>query len=150
MGNFLHNLPTVGQFFTDPAEKRDKNAYIELMNNEFDAGRLHLLPATMDEKNVQLADEMLAHRWLERSIGTAKRLEDPKTKNDLCDAALYGWRVCDHRRPQPRDRKVEYHTQEWWDKWKAESKLKAEAQHLARKYGNENDMSRMDKDWWHG
>lgn len=135
-------------YFTEPAEKRDKNAYIELFNNELDAKRLHILPPRFDEERSTLADEMLGHRWLEKTIGTEKRKEDPKTPNDLCDASLYAWRVCDHRRPVPKDRKVDVQSEEWWKNWKAEQLLKATAEHLARKAGGLNDMRNMDKDWW--
>lgn len=133
----IHSL-----YFDAPADKKDKNAYIELFNTELDAGRIHIL------RGNPLGDELLENRWLEKSLGTPKRTEDPKTPNDLCDAALYAWRVCDHRRPVPPDRKVLVEqSREWWNEQKRISYEKALAQHKAR-HAQEDDYSKLDRDWW--
>lgn len=135
----IHHL-----YFTEPADKKDKAAFIELMNNEFDAKRLHILP---NERPDDYAAELMTNRWLEKTLGTAKRLEDPKTPNDLCDAGLYAWRVCDHRRPTPPDRKLQPSTPEWWKAYKDATLAEAIKQNEARKY-KEDDYSHQDKDWW--
>jgi hypothetical protein len=135
-----------GLYFDEPAEKRDKNDFIELMNTEFDSGRLHILASCEKYK-----DELQENRWLEKTIGTEKRKEDPHTPNDLCDAGLYAWRVCDHRRPQPPDRKPEKDTAEWWRAEKDRQFAEALKEHLRRKQPQETDFSTLDKDWWgHG
>jgi hypothetical protein len=130
-------------YFSAPAEKRDKNDFIALMNNEFDAGRLHIL------RGSEYSDELITNRWLEKSIGTHRRVEDPKTPNDLCDAALYAWRVCDHRRPQPPDRRTPPNTREWWNEQRRTSLEAAIREHNRRRAPDE-DMSRADRDWWSG
>jgi hypothetical protein len=138
-----------GLYFDKPADKRDKNDFIELMNTEFDLGRLHILPDQGGETGGvgQLARELMVNRWLERTLGTAKRLEDPKTPNDLCDAALYGWRECDHRRPQPPDRKPVHDSKEWWDERKATELAAVLKLHKARK-APQDDFTNMDNNWW--
>jgi len=141
----IDELATIhGLYFSSPAEKRDKNAYIELMNNEFDAKRLHILP---NESPDDYAAELLTNRWLEKSLGTAKRVEDPKTPNDLCDAGLSAWRVCDHRRPQPPDRRPQVNTTEWWRDYKAAEFNRALKEHSKQK-ALDDDMTRADHDWW--
>lgn len=130
-----------GLYFSEPAEKKDKNDYIELMNNEFDLRRLHIL------RGNEYGDELISNRWLEKTIGTEKRKEDPKTPNDLCDAGLYGWRVCDHRRPQPPVHKPAAQSEEWWQSYKKAQMDKAIKEHLQQK-NREDNFTGMDKDWW--
>lgn len=141
----IHGLPF------EPAEKREKNDFIEIMNNEYDAGRIHIMFES--EKSVMengkpktLAGELLTNRWLEKTIGTPKKVEDPKTPNDLCDAHLYGWRWCDHRRAQPPDRRPTAGSTEWWlEKQKADFEA-AVTLHLK----NRGDDDKLDRDWWSG
>lgn len=139
----IHGLPF------EPAEKREKNDFIEIMNNEYDAGRIHILrdlsaDVMVDGKPKTLSGELLSNRWLEKSLGTPKKVEDPKTPNDLCDAHLYGWRWCDHRRAQPIDRLPSVGSTAWWlEKQKADFE-EAVKLHLKNK-GNDD---RLDRDWW--
>jgi hypothetical protein len=140
----IHGLPF------EPAEKTEKTDFIEIMNNEYDAGRIHILAENAYELDEQgkpktLAGELITNRWLEKSLGTPKKVEDPKTPNDLCDAHLYGWRWCDHRRAQPPDRRPAEYTTLWWlEKQKADFEA-AVKQHLQAK-GNDDD--KLDRDWW--
>lgn len=142
----IHGLPF------EPAEKREKNDFIEIMNNEYDAQRIHIIynpdESQIDEngKPLTLSAELLTNRWLEKSIGTPKKVEDPKTPNDLCDAHLYGWRWCDHRRAQPIDRHPTAGSSAWWLEKRQADFEAAVKQHLANK-DSENDR-RLDADWW--
>ncbi len=139
-----HGLPF------EPAEKKEKNDFIKIMNGEYDAGRIHVLACpTGTEFKDSINAELLTNRWLEKSIGTKKPVEDPKTPNDLCDAHLYGWRWCDHRRAQPADRLPQPNSTEWWLKRQADEFAKAVKEHL-RTHKGPTDDSDMDHDWWTG
>jgi hypothetical protein len=136
----------------EPAEKKEKNDFIEIMNNEYDAERIHILydesAPQVDEngKPLTLSAELLTNRWLEKTLGTPKKTEDPKTPNDLCDAHLYGWRWCDHRRAQPPERRLTAGSTEWWlEKQKKEFEA-ALAIHMNNK--SPDEARNMDNDWW--
>jgi len=131
----VHGLPF------EPAEKKEKNDFIEILNGEYDAGRIHILAGT------ELSKELITNRWLEKSLGTPKRKEDPRTPNDLCDAHLYGWRWCDHRRAQPPDRQPLQGSADWWIKKQAKEMADAVKEYLRTK---QPDDSRLDHDWWAG
>src|SRR5688572_6974255 len=79
-----------------PAEKREKNDHIELLNSDFWSGRIKVIPDT------DLSDELTAHQWdlskdsKERLARTGKLRESSRTQNHLCDAFLYLWRYCYH------------------------------------------------------
>lgn len=148
----FEELATIHGLAFEPAEKKEKNDFIEIMNNEYDAGRIHILfdpdEQQMDDKGqpATLPAELLTNRWLEKSIGTPKKVEDPKTPNDLCDAHLYGWRWCDHRRAQPPDRQIRTGSTAWWLQKQREDFEAAVKEHLNRKA--DNDDSKLDRDWW--
>lgn len=147
----FEELATIHNLAFEPAEKKEKVDYIEIMNGEYDAGRIHILydpdeQQTDDEgKPLTLAAELLTNRWLEKSLGTPKKVEDPKTPNDLCDAHLYGWRWCDHRRAQPPDRQLRAGSTAWWLQKQKQEFEDAVKQHLNRKAKNDRDL---DRDWW--
>ena len=148
----FEELATIHGLAFEPAEKKEKVDFIEIMNNEYDAGRIHIIydpdESQVDDqgKPITLAAELLVNRWLEKSLGTPKKVEDPKTPNDLCDAHLYGWRWCDHRRAQPPERQLRPGSTAWWlDKQKADFEA-AVKEHLNRKA--ENDYRNLDRDWW--
>lgn len=81
--------------YLEPAEKREKLDHIQLFNSDLDSGLIRTL------KNSPLTEELLGNRWLEKSLGKDKRVEDPATPNDICDAALYAFRWCRHRQARP-------------------------------------------------
>ena len=122
------------------AEKREKLDFIELFNRDFDAKRIHIVTDSA------LATELGQNRWLEKTIGTERRKEDPRTENDLCDAALYAFRYCDHRRSQPPERQSARFSPEWWDQYRREEMARA-VEENKRRHGFLDD-SRMDADWW--
>lgn len=143
-----HGLPF------EPAEKKEKNDFIEILNNEYDAGRIHICydpdadQVDSDGKPLTLAAELITNRWLEKSIGTPKKVEDPSTQNDLCDAHLYGWRWCDHRRAQPPERRLREGSTAWWLEKQRNDFEAAVKEHLNRKI---DDDRNLDRDWWeHG
>lgn len=79
-----------------PAEKRDKQAYVELLNSDFGAARIKIIPGT------DLAHELAGLQYdtsrnsklLLARTGSLK--EDPRCPNHLCDALLYLWRYAYH------------------------------------------------------
>lgn len=151
----FEELATIHGLAFEPAEKKEKVDFIEIMNNEYDALRIHIIydpdQSQVDDngKPITLAAELLVNRWLEKSLGTPKKVEDPKTPNDLCDAHLYGWRWCDHRRAQPPERQLRPGTTAWWlEKQKSDFEA-AVKEHLNRK--KTEDDRNLDRDWWeHG
>lgn len=85
-----HGLPMVY------AEKTEKFVYIELLNSDFQAGRIRI------PYGGELEAELCQLQW-DLSAGTKHELaaqgklkEDKSTPNHLCDALLYGWRYCQH------------------------------------------------------
>lgn len=83
--------------FWEKAEVRQKEDHIELFNDDLENRRIFLL------RGSPLEVEMLGNRWLkDKKLNVVppkgKRKEDPMTPNDICDAALYAFRACYHRR----------------------------------------------------
>jgi len=66
----------------EPAEKRNKHDYIEDMNSHFDRGFIKVSP-----EHKQYISQLKVLQWDEQ-----RRKEDERYENDVCDAALYGWR----------------------------------------------------------
>lgn len=78
------------------AEKRAKNAYIEMFNGACRAGSHLVVQGT----NEALLDQAAAHMWDdgrtlagEKLLMRDKRRENQRTPNDLLDAMLYSWRA---------------------------------------------------------
>lgn len=80
-----------------PAEKREKQSYIQIVNSDFHGGKIKLL------ENSQLMDEVSKHYWnledgsREELARKGRLKEHPSSPNDLCDAFLYTWRYSAHR-----------------------------------------------------
>lgn len=123
--------------YLEPAEKREKYDHIQMFNSDLDAGLIRIL------RESPLATELLGDRWLEKTIGKEKRLEDPGTPNDVCDAALYAFRWCRHRQARPREGAAPRpYTPAWYADQERENMAQAirEAE-AARK-------PQLDRDWW--
>ena len=67
------------------AEKRNKDAYIELMNSDLASGYVLI------DENSELLDEWRLLQW-----DDDRRKEDPRFENHLSDACLYAWRESKH------------------------------------------------------
>lgn len=78
------------------AEKSEKYDNIEIVNGEFRAGRVRVIPGT------ELEDQLCAVQWDTRAddketlARRGKLREDPSCANDLTDAFLYAARHCYH------------------------------------------------------
>lgn len=83
----------------DVAQKAHKESAIEAFNSDLVAGRIKL------QRDGKLARQMLVLPW-KNKIG-ARKVEHPKFRNDMCDAALYAYRESTFfegaPRPQPVD-----------------------------------------------
>jgi hypothetical protein len=126
------------QVYIEPAEKKEKTDHIELFNDDLDTSLIHL------RRGGELAAEMLGNKWLEKSLGTPKRVEDPSTPNDLCDAALYAFRWCFHKqqRPKPGSPPVPQTPQWFLDM------AKAERQRVEDRVRRRDADHALDQPWW--
>lgn len=135
----MDTLASEHSVFIEPAEKKEKLDHIELLNDDFDAGRIHI------RRGGELAEELLGNKWLEKTLGTERRKEDPATPNDLCDAALYAFRWCLHRqnRPKPPTAPPTL-TPEWFRQLAAR-----EREDTIRRLERARDPAdRLDQEWW--
>lgn len=142
--------------FLEPAEKHEKNDAIEVMNNDFDSGRIHL------RRGSGLSDELDRARWNVKKLDHNKKVEDETIPNDLADAGLYGHRWCRHRKPIKPASSTPLFSPEWY-KQQAAGEL-AKRQRQAQQQ-HEHDVNTrvqshvqalddilgisMDKEWWH-
>lgn len=97
-----------------PAEKPQKQAWQQLLNADFLAERVKIIPGT------DLAHELAGHQWdLSRSsklilARTGALKEDPRTPNHLCDALLYLYRYAHHFFSEAPADPVERNSPAWW------------------------------------
>lgn len=136
----LDTLASEHGVYIEAAEKKEKLDHIELFNDDLDAApaRIHF------RRGGELAEEMLGNKWLEKTLGTPKRKEDPSTPNDLCDAALYAFRWCLHRQARPRKGEaVPPQTAAWF-----RERAQAEYDDVLRRATRRHDAAEMDSDWW--
>lgn len=91
----IDTLAVDHQIYLEPAEKQEKNDHIEVMNNDFDSGRIHIV------RNSLLSEELDSDRWNLKKLDKNKKVEDDTIPNDASDAGLYSHRWCRHRSPIP-------------------------------------------------
>lgn len=106
-------------FHFKAADKTRKGEYIKLMNNDFRNGYIKIKP---DNPIVSY------YNLLQWDISKNPPIEDQTQKNDLCDAALYGWREANHynwrqERAKPAEGSTEY-LDNMWDKLAKEDKAR--------------------------
>lgn len=96
-----------------PADKREKYDYIELLNTDYHSGRIKLL------RHSDLSMEKQALQWdlgatsKDRLARTGKLREHPSCPNHLCDAWLYLWRYSYHFWSESRPSLHDPGTPEW-------------------------------------
>lgn len=99
-----------------PAERRDKQDHIELVNSDFHSGRIKIL------KDSDLALELSMLQWDLTHGDKATLAKQGKLKehydldNHLCDAFLYAWRFCHHFWGTSKPKKIDPRSPEFWDK----------------------------------
>jgi hypothetical protein len=128
------------RIYLEPAEKSEKNDHIQLVNADFDRGLIHILSGSA------LSQELRTNRWDEKKLARGKREEDRAVPNDTCDAGLYGWRWCNHRRAQEKARTPELGSPQWWAAQQAADL--AAAKERARQNANPDNYARLDQPWW--
>jgi hypothetical protein len=147
----MDTLADEHQVYLEPAEKKEKNDHIDLFNNDLDAGYIHL------RAGGELSAEMLGNKWLDKNllkvkdthgerdvVDQEKRVEDPSTPNDLCDAALYAFRWCRHRQSKaPEAGPPPMFSQAWYDLLALDELKRAEAAARAAK-----EPAELDREWW--
>ena len=105
----LDTLAEDHQVYLEPAEKAQKNDHIEIMNNDFDRGRVHIVRGSL------LSDELDSDRWDPKKLVKNVKTEDPSIPNDAADGGLYSHRWCRHRHPAAKPPgAVEPFTPEWF------------------------------------
>ena len=96
------------------ANKREKQDHIELMNGDFLADRIKIIPGS------DLDHELCGLQWdlsndSKTILARTGRLrEDPSCPNHLCDALLYIWRFSYHYFAQAAAGAFEVGTEDWW------------------------------------
>lgn len=89
-------LSQVHGFQIEPAQKRDKNDHIELLNNEFRGGRCKIIRGTSLEHQLKMVAWDLSTASKELLARTGRLREDDLIPNDLTDALMYAFRGCYH------------------------------------------------------
>lgn len=95
------------------ADKRDKETFIELLNNDFIQGKIKILDIP---ENRALIDEMAGLVWVTDG-GKIKypKKEHPQLPNHLCDAFLYAWRCGYHYASVPKTEKTVLYSRRWYE-----------------------------------
>lgn len=125
-----------------PAAKREKQDHIELLNGDFLADRIKIIP------NSDLAHELCGLQWdLSRDSKvilsrTGRLREDPSCPNHLCDALLYVWRFSYHYYSAPREDQPKPGTCEHQARLEQEALDRAIAR---RRSGQRNPLGRLSK-----
>jgi hypothetical protein len=120
-----------------PAKKSEKTDHIELLNGDFNSGRVKLIPGSDLEREICGLQWDLSQNSKVILARTGRLREDPKCPNHLCDALLYAWRFSYHYYAQPDV--VETPSTgsiEWVKKWEEEQLQKA----LSRRRGISDPM----------
>jgi hypothetical protein len=113
----------------EKAEKKDKLAYIEIVNGELISGSLKI------KDNSELAKEMKVHQWDPDN----REKEDDRTDNHLTDSLLYCFRKVRHywgveKMPEPKLGSFEYNERE------AERMLQKQIEILKKQQENMEDL----------
>jgi hypothetical protein len=113
-----HNLAML------PADKKGKNDFIGLMNDDLTQGFVKFAPEAS-----ALVDNLLAHVWDEKKLQTLKKyVENVSSPNHLADAALYAWRWSYAHLATPEEKPPPVATPAWF----AQQQEKDEAEAVAR------------------
>lgn len=103
------------------ASKTDKNTYIEHMNSDFHQGRLKVY------KGATVIKEWNQLLWNDNPNSVrhdGKPTEHPGFPNHECDATLYAYRESMHFRGKTPDPIPEPNSQEHWNKFETDARLK--------------------------
>lgn len=152
----LDTLADDHQVYLEPADKQEKNDAIEVMNDDFDRGRIHI------RRNSLLSEELDADRWDLKKLDKNKKVEDATIPNDAADAGLYGHRMARHRKPTARTKDGALPFTPEWFRQRADVEMQAHkdaAKREAEARPDQNQFSAglfaamglqptLDKEWW--
>lgn len=124
--------------YLEPAEKKEKVDHIELFNNDLDRGLIHV------RHDSKLIGELIDARWSIAKLEKGRREEDGSIENDIADAALYGFRWCNHKLARKPVQPIALWTPEW-HREQARQEL-ADAEKQARARGTREGQ--LDESWW--
>lgn len=102
-----HGLPV------QPAEKQEKFDHIELLNADFNAGKIKLIAGSDLARELQQLQFDLSKHSKKELARTGKLREHPQLPNHLCDALLYLWRYSFHYWSAPKKAQYAAGTVEW-------------------------------------
>lgn len=108
-----------------PAQKREKQDYIELCNADFNAGRIKILPKSELEVELCGLQWDLSHDSKVILARTGRLREDPSCPNHLTDAFLYIWRFAYHYWARPEITQPGKNTEEWYRQYEIDQVAKA-------------------------
>lgn len=135
----LETLADDHEVYLEAAEKTQKNDHIEVMNNDFDRGRIHIRRGSI------LSDELDSDRWDLKKLAKNVKVEDSSIPNDVADGGLYSHRWCRHRRPTaPLFKGPSYGTSEWWAQVARDDLKRAQDNHRKRAA----ESGQLDAPWW--
>lgn len=80
-----------------PAEKRDKQGFIQALNSDFHSGRIKVLEGSPLCEEMTVLSYDLSNGSKEELSRKGTLREDPKQENHCSDAKLYLWRYSQHR-----------------------------------------------------
>ena len=133
-----------------PAEKKNKNDYIELLNADIIDGKIKIWPGS------ELGHEWKNLQWDLRTntkkvlVRYGKLTENRNQDNHLADAILYTWRYCNHHFHRMPVETPDEGTPDWFDRWDKREAKKAAAERDAIDSGLtewSDDLQDYDYSW---
>jgi hypothetical protein len=150
----LDTLADDHQVYLEPADKAEKNDAIEVMNNDFDRGRIHIIRGSV------LSDELDSDRWDLKKLDKNKKVEDATIPNDVADGGLYSHRMSRHRKPVARtpESSVPFSPQWFRERQMADLRAKQEQARLDSEQRTNQTFDalfqlagvqpQLDREWW--
>lgn len=124
-----------------PAEKREKQAYIQAMNSDYHSGRIKVIVGDAFTEEARALSWDLSDGGKEELARKGRLREDTKMPNDLCDAGLYIWRYSAHRWEDIRlGSGPEPGTRDWWVE--REQREREHAFEVRRRAREDSDLMR--------
>jgi hypothetical protein len=125
-------------FNIQPAEKREKWDFIELLNADFHSGKCKLIPGSDLDFEMRTLQFDLGKGSKELLARTGRLREHPGLPNHLCDAFLYLWRYSYHTYATPVTRGPSPGSDQWYSAREREAIDRLVEQRDSR---NRNDLS---------
>lgn len=108
------------------ADKHEKFDYVELLNSDFHAGRVLIIPDTELHTELSGLQYDLSRGAKEHLARTGRLKESPRCPNHLCDALLYLWRYSYHAFGRAKASQVAVGSPDWWTQREAAIKKSVE------------------------